>query len=216
MNRSLLTLVGLSLLLSSCESYFERTFRTDATYAANRSGYRMQIITQGVRETDQDLMLQKFVRIQICPLRPGQGRPVRLSMASDLNRSTFTINSDGLMLDEQTLTHQTTTLYQALRSAGYRNLDPAETKAMDGIISRGIYVEPFDPQQVATVTQDANGNSVITQGTTDSTLIQDWNQRAKTLAVISQTEDYDYRFNRNSPPATWIAPNDLAACEPVS
>ncbi|MFM7426810.1 MAG: hypothetical protein ACKO7W_17735, partial [Elainella sp.] len=129
MNRLLLGLLGLTLGLQSCTSFFERGFRTDATYAANRSGYRMQIITQGVRETDQDFVLQKFVRIQICPLRAGQGRPVRLRLASDLDRSTFTINSDGLVIDDQALTNQTTTLYQALRLAGYKTLDPAEIRA---------------------------------------------------------------------------------------
>ncbi|MFM7424028.1 MAG: hypothetical protein ACKO7W_03360, partial [Elainella sp.] len=134
----------------------------------------------------------------------------------DLDRSTFTINSDGLVIDDQALTNQTTTLYQALRLAGYKTLDPAEIRAIDGIISSGIYVEPFSPQQVATVTQDANGNSVIQQGTTDSTLIKERNQRATTLVAVSENEDYNYRFNRNSPPETWIAPDELAACELVS
>jgi hypothetical protein len=208
MNRPLLGLLGLALWLQSCTSFFERGFRTEGTYAFNKSGFQIQIISQGIRETDQDFVMRKLSRIQICPLRPNQGRPVRLSLASEMSQTSMTLDGSPI----QTQTDPTSTFYQALRSAGYKTPDPIEMKAVSGIISRGIYVQPLDPTQVVTVTRDANGNSVFEKQPPDPILLKEWQNRPTTITVLNQTEDYDYRFNRSSPPDTWVNPEALTAC----
>lgn len=211
MNRPLLGLLGLTLGLQSCTSFFERGFRTEGTYAFNKSGFQIQIISQGIRETDQDFVMRNLSRIQVCPLRLDQGRPVRLSLASEMSQTSITL--DGAPLQEVAApTAAISTLYQALRTAGYKTPDPAEMKAVSEIMSGGIYVEPLDPTQMMTVTRDANGNTVLEKQPPDSIMLKEWQNRATTITVVNQTEDYNYRFNRNSAPETWVDPGALAAC----
>ncbi len=214
MNRPLLGLLGLTLGLQSCTSFFERGFRTEGTYAFNKSGFQIQIISQGIRETDQDFVMRNLSRIQVCPLRSSQGRPVRLSLASEMSQTRITLDGtlDGAPNQPQALANPTAALYQALQAAGYKTPDPVEMKAVSGIMSRGIYVEPLDPTQITTVTRDANGNTVFEQRPPDPTLLKEWQNRATTITVVNQTEDYNYRFNSNSAPETWVDPGALMAC----
>ncbi len=87
MKRTILKLIGLiccglTITLQSCDLLTRRGFHSHGTYLASQSGYRIEIVAQGIRDIGEQSILDIYRLVQICPIQPNKGRSIRLRINS--------------------------------------------------------------------------------------------------------------------------------------
>jgi hypothetical protein len=87
MKRTLLKSIGLicsclTITLQGCESFTRRGFHFHGTYLASQSGYRIEIVAQGIRDIGEESIVDIYRLVQICPIQPKKGRSIRFRINS--------------------------------------------------------------------------------------------------------------------------------------
>jgi hypothetical protein len=73
---------GLTIALQGCESFTRRGFHFRGTYMASQSGYRIEIVAQGIRDIGEESIVDIHRLVQICPTQPKKGRSIRFRINS--------------------------------------------------------------------------------------------------------------------------------------
>jgi hypothetical protein len=73
---------GLTITLQGCESFTRRGFHFRGTYLAPQSGYRIEMVAQGIRDIGEESIVDMHRLVQICPTQPKQGRSIRFRINS--------------------------------------------------------------------------------------------------------------------------------------
>jgi hypothetical protein len=87
MKRTYLKSIGLicgslTILLQGCESFTRRGFHFRGTYLASQSGYRIEIVAQGIRDVGEESIVDVHRLVHICPTQSKKGRSIRFRINS--------------------------------------------------------------------------------------------------------------------------------------
>ena len=172
----------LSLGLQSCDAWTQKDFRFRGTYLAEKSGYRLELISKGVREIlDGPIAIHRFV--QICPIQPSLGRQLRFRITEQ--RSPYRIvliGEDGsIPVTEWDWKSHRRVLREILAKAGF---EPPNQAELDGTA------------QVLEATGDVSKGLAV--GLTVKQ--EEWNA------------DYWFGFDRTQPQSKWIKSSELPPC----
>jgi hypothetical protein len=162
MIRFKLLLTFLLLGLPSCERSFrerERGFREQGTYLAPKSNYRLDLMVQGLWDTEEGEVRELYKVAQICPLKPNQGRPARFTIDSQRNRqdSTFQLESTGVPTQPWAWESSASILHNTLTQAGFSAIDATETEQIAAVLSSGGAASP-DLKAITVVKEASDRN----------------------------------------------------------
>lgn len=165
--------------------FSDRGFRFRATYQAPKSGYQIELLSQGFVKQGNDLSDNAFAIIQICPLAQNHGRPLRFCLLSEPDRWLQMLSSN-LDLPQQDWNWRTSLklFRQELLMAGYSELDTAEVSGSVKVIGSAL----------------SGSKGVILEGQIES------------VKVVNTIIYCDYKFDRNQPVIQWIKSEDLEPC----
>jgi hypothetical protein len=130
-----LLLAALMVGLSSCE----RGYRVQGAYLAPKSGYRVDLILQGMWDSDAEMVTESYKLAQICPLKPNHGRPVQFSIDNPRERGIgfFQKETAKAPTQEWDFRSSSVILRETLAQSGFRVLDNVETTQMAEVLSSG-------------------------------------------------------------------------------
>lgn len=189
------------------------------TYVAQKSGYQLEIITQGIHDIGEESTVNYYKLVQVCPLT-SQGRPLRFNMSYERGQPILLVSQDAkIPAREWEWRTLVSTLQQTLAEAGYQRQNPVELKAMAKIVDfgEGDNQPPPDFDKVAVLQKDENGNYQIQEESLKDEMEpgQEFFERAAwtdSITIVQKTADTNYRFNRNRPKQDWIAAAELSPC----
>jgi hypothetical protein len=172
----------MSLGLQGCDALTQREFRFRGTYLAEKSGYRLELISKGVREIgDGTIEIHRFV--QICPIQPSRGRQLQFRIMEQRSPYSITLvgEDSSIPATEWEWKSHRSILRGILAQAGFELSNPTE---LDGTV------------QVL----EANGDVFkgLAKGLTVAQ--EDWNA------------NYWFGFDRTQPQSQWINPSELSPC----
>jgi hypothetical protein len=172
------------VLLMGCETWFEKQFRAERTYQATRSGYQLQLIFQGVWDSDSDMLLESQRLVQICPLKQGKGRPLRFQISTQNPKQgsyAATLTPEDSSLPPRSWSNDAArgALGQLLQQAGYGAVNVNELAETVGVLD---YKGRMDQSQ------------------------------SKHLTLVNSSWER-HSFNRNSPQSNWIPSSELPPCD---
>jgi hypothetical protein len=143
---------GVAIALQGCASFFERGFRSHAVYLAPRSGYRVEIIALGVRELEigNDPVLQSHRFMQICPVQPNHGKPlrVRIVMAQAWTNDRLVSEDFKMPLKPSDPLLSPIGLQLALEKSGFTSLDTGELKDLLFVLRADSPLDTFTLDQL--------------------------------------------------------------------
>jgi hypothetical protein len=177
-----LVCILISLGLQSCDALTQREFRFRGTYLAEKSGYRLELLSKGIREIgDGTIEIHRFV--QICPIQPSRGRQLRFRIVEQRSPYSITLVGEDASIPAtawEWKSHRSI-LREILAQAGFELSNPTE---LDGTV------------QVL----EANGNVFkgLAKGLTAAQ--EDWNA------------NYWFGFDRTQPQLQWINRSELPPC----
>ncbi len=174
--------VLLSLGLQGCEAWTKKDFRFRGTYLAEKSGYRLELISKGVREIlDGPIEIHRFV--QICPIQPSRGKPLRFRIMEPRSSESITIMGEDASIPPTAWDWKShrRILRDILAQAGFESPNPSELDGTAQIL-------------------EAQGN--VSKGLAAGLTVkqEDWNA------------DYWFGFDRTQPQSTWINSSELPPC----
>jgi hypothetical protein len=175
--------VALSLLVGSCSS--DRGFRFYGEYEAEKSHYRIQLISQGYVKAGDDLADSAFALVQICPTGQSSGKPFRVTLTATPGQWTR-IESNDVAIPSTEVNWRTPQawLKEALWQAGYRDLSEEELTGTARVISSAL----------------TGPKGVILK------------EQIKSLLVRRDDIIYGYEVMKERPPNEWIASSELPPC----
>ena len=184
-NRNVLLCVLFSLTLQSCEAWTQKGFRFRGVYVAEKSGYRVEMIAQGVRDPEKGTIIDIHRFVQICPTLPNREKPLRFRITTQRSQPFAVLvgednsipaqNWDGLSLNPVT---QVAGLERMIARVGSGRLYWSESMATFIVLGSSPPISPF-----------------ITGLTVKQS---DWND--------------DYQFDRSQPQSSWIDRSELSPC----
>jgi hypothetical protein len=123
--------------LSSCLR--EHGYRVRGAYLAPKSGYRLDLILQGIWDPDSETVKESYKLAQICPLKQNQGRPIRFILDSERDRWVvfFHHEAAGSPIQVWDFRSSQTLLQQTLSKAEFSSIDSTENIQMAEILSSG-------------------------------------------------------------------------------
>lgn len=174
--------VLLSLGLQGCEAWTKKDFRFRGTYLAEKSGYRLELISKGVREIlDGPIEIHRFV--QICPIQPSRGKPRRFRIMEPRSSDSITLVGEdaSIPVTEWNWKSHRHVLREILAQAGFESPNPSELGGTVQVL-------------------EASGN--VSKGLAEGLTVkqEDWNP------------DYWFGFDRTQPQLTWIDRSELPPC----
>lgn len=119
--------------LIACAS--ENWFRFEGEYEAQRSGYRIVIVSRGYVTSGSDIADHAFTRVQVCPIVAGAGRPFRFSLAARPQAPRLFESEEMLTANA---TWSETLLKAVLRAKGYAEPAAAELAGSFRAISNSL------------------------------------------------------------------------------
>jgi hypothetical protein len=177
-----LVCVLMSLGLQGCDGLTQREFRFRGTYLAEKSGYRLELISKGIREIgDGTIAIHRFV--QICPIQPSRGRQLRFRIMEQRSPYTVTLVGEDASIPAtawEWKSHRSV-LRGILAQAGFELSDPAE---LDGTVQ--------------VLEADGDVFKGLAKGLTVKQ--EDWN-----------ANDW-FGFDRTQPQSQWINRSELSPC----
>jgi hypothetical protein len=143
--------------LSSCLR--ERSYRVRGAYLAPKSGYRLDLILQGIWDPDSETVKESYKRAQICPLKLNQGRSIRFILDSERDRWVvfFQKESVGSPVQEWDFRSSPIILRQTLSQSGFSSIDSTENAQMAEILSSGFGARA-DLKAITVIKEESNDN----------------------------------------------------------
>ncbi|MCU0492702.1 MAG: hypothetical protein MUD01_14005 [Chloroflexaceae bacterium] len=175
------------LSLAACSSWTEYKFRFAGSYTAPKSGYRLELIRQGIQDRSAETTVASHSLVQVCPLAGRAGRPLRFTMTYETQRDPSLVSF--MAEDQPGIAHEWDwrssegLLQQSLARNGYTGLDAAELTAMVWVLDSG---------------------QGVFAGQVDHVTVQQADYQ------------YNADFDQTLPVQEWIAPTELPACPPIS
>ena len=171
------------LLVGSCS--FDRGFRFYGEYEAERSRYRIQLISQGYVKPGDDLAESALVLVQFCPTEQSSGKAFRIRLTATPGQWNK-VDSDDLAIPSSEWNWRTSQgwLKKALSQAGYRDIAEEELKGSLKVIGSSL----------------AGPKGVILKG------------QIKSLRVRRADIVYGYKVMKDQPPREWIGSSELPSC----
>jgi hypothetical protein len=177
-----LVCISMSLGLQSCDALTQREFRFRGTYLAEKSGYRLELISKGIRGIgDGTIEIHRFV--QICPIQPSRGRQLRFRITEQRSPYTITLVGEDSSIPAtawEWKSHRSI-LRGILAQAGFEFSNPTE---LDGTVQ--------------VLEADGNVFKGLAKGLTAAQ--EDWNA------------NYWFGFDRTQPQSQWIKRSELPPC----
>lgn len=183
-----LLLGSLMISLSGCR-WREHGERSQGIYLAPKSGYQLELIFVGAWDPDAETMQENFRLVQICPLKPNQGRPVRFTLHRPRTRGVSFFQQEGAPPPPQTQEHEFTSqmFRKILSENGFGAIDK-ETNQMEIILSTGY-------------AQDG------------SSIPKDY---LNAITVVKQNYESDYNYKKidlSKPRSEWVESSELLPCK---
>jgi hypothetical protein len=174
--------VLLVLLVGSCSS--DRGFRFYGEYEAEKSHYRIQLISQGYVKAGDDLADSAFALVQICPTGQSRAKAFRLTLTATPGQRTR-VESDDVALSSTEVNWRTPQawLKEALWQAGYRDLPEEELVGSAKVVGSAL----------------TGPKGVILKG------------QIKSLIVRRADIVYGYKVTKERP-KEWIRSSEFSAC----
>jgi hypothetical protein len=174
--------IMLAFGLQSCDAWTQRNFRFRGTYLTEQSGYRLELISKGIREIgDGTIDIHRLV--QICPLQPSRGRPLRFRITEQ--RSPYRITLIGedasIPVTEWDWKSHRRILREILIQAGFESPNQSELDGTAQVLeARG---DVFKGLAIGLIVKQEDWNA------------NDW-----------------FGFDRNQPQSQWIDRSELPLC----
>ena len=158
-------------------------YRFHAGYQANRSGCRIQLLSQGYVKSGNDLADSSLSLVQFCPLPGSPGKPFRVEMLESPNEWIKVECVDlGMPLTDWKNSREL--LFGLLSKAGYKGMVPEEVEGLARVMMNSL----------------AGPKGVILEGQIDS------------VDVLQTKIDYAYEGDRSKPQREWIDASELPRC----
>ena len=126
--------VLLSLGLQGCDAWTQKEFRFRGIYVAEKSGYRLEIISQGIRDIGEQSVIDIHRFVQICPIQPNPRKELRFRITSHRSLPADLLVGEDASFPATAWDWRSSqrVLRQMLTQAGFESLDPTE---FEGIVN---------------------------------------------------------------------------------
>ncbi|HLF15548.1 MAG TPA: hypothetical protein VI932_11735 [Bacteroidota bacterium] len=184
-SRIILPIHFIPLLLAAGCGPSDDGFRFHGDYEAARSGYRIQMLSEGYVEQGHDIARSAFAIVQFCPTRNSNAIFLRMTLTAAPDQSIRMACRDlGLQGVEWNWKTSEGLLRGLLSSAGYRTLDPAELLGSVKVIESSL----------------SGPKGVVLRGQIES------------LRVLRADIEFGYDVAKDKPPGEWIEPSEVMGC----
>jgi hypothetical protein len=149
---------GLTITLQGCESFTRRGFHFRGTYLAPQSGYRIEMVAQGIRDIGEESIVDMHRLVQICPTQPKQGRSIRFRINSKREaQQAFLAIAHGTPQSWDWRSAQGI-LRSLLQQSGFTALEQVELAGAQRILESAPPVYPGQVAGLKVERADWNGN----------------------------------------------------------
>ncbi|SRR6266496_1510611 len=179
-------IIGVLLPLVLCGGgclFPDMGYRFHGGYQANKSGCRIQLLSQGYVKSGNDLADSSLALVQFCPLPGSPGKPFRVEML-EVPNEWIKVESVELGLSLTDWKGSRELLFGLLSKAGYNGMTPEEVEGLARVMTNSL----------------AGPKGVILEGQIDS------------VDVLQTKIDYGYKGDRSKPQREWIDASELPTC----
>lgn len=177
---------SLVIVQQGCNVLTGQGFLFRGVYSAEKSGYRIELISKGYVKFGHDLSESSRAIIQICPLKKDHGRTFRIALTAKPNEG-IQMESQNLSFRGREWNWQTSEqlLRDELETAGYGDLDMVELKGSVEVIENSL----------------SGPKGVVLKG------------QIQSVMVIRADIEYGSQVIKGQPPNKWIEPTELPLCD---